>query len=84
MTPAFNPYHNARIVPGNYARTLMASQVLAVADVIHAVRNHDDTWPGKRPGQQWCRGQTPNGTTLKVLMDPVIAGEARIVLVFIT
>ena len=82
MVSPFNPYRGAQIIPGQYARKLMADQVIVVADAVHVVQNHQESWPGRENGQLWCRGQAPNGTTLKVLMDPVIAGQAGMVLVY--
>lgn len=60
----------------------MADQVIAVSNAIYVVKNYEESWPGRGNGQMWCRGQALDGATLRVLMNPVIAGQAKMVLVF--
>ena len=51
---------------------------LSVMDVIQVVRDAANSWPGYKNDQWWIRGKTPDGRTLKLLVENVHAGLAVI------
>ena len=70
-----------RLFSSHHARKLLEAQGVDLNDAIYVVRHYRESWAGSKPGQLWCQGVSPNGQSLKVLIEPRGAAAAVIVTV---
>ena len=76
-----NPFLNVNIEPSRHSRMFLSDEGIAIQEAINVVRTTQDTWAGKQQGQLWCRGETPDGRKLRVLMGAIAANTSTMIVV---
>ena len=64
-----DPYPNARYLPTDSARNAANLLGISLDSAIYAVKNYEIKHPGRRGGQWWYVGRSPDGAALRILIQ---------------